>query len=124
MDTGRADRVALQDLQIPEHATNRTFPKISFLVASLTRIGSPLVGQGGAGGTGRTQRQPQPLHPLSSPKTLVSSFQIRDTSILWKSNTVKTPCPTANSRPPSSSTATYITISLGPQLKSSSIIFC
>eukprot|EP00983_Pelagomonas_calceolata_P120334 1160696-Pelagomonas_calceolata.AAC.1 len=30
MDTGNADRLALQDLQIPEHATNRTLPKYIF----------------------------------------------------------------------------------------------
>ena len=30
MDTGSADRLALQDLQIPEHATNRTLPKYIF----------------------------------------------------------------------------------------------
>eukprot|EP00983_Pelagomonas_calceolata_P003264 106382-Pelagomonas_calceolata.AAC.1 len=34
------------------------------------------------GGTGGTQHQPQPLHPISRLVTLVSSSQIRDTSIL------------------------------------------
>eukprot|EP00983_Pelagomonas_calceolata_P060565 1146440-Pelagomonas_calceolata.AAC.1 len=30
MDIGSADRLALQDLQIPEHSTNRTLPKYIF----------------------------------------------------------------------------------------------
>eukprot|EP00983_Pelagomonas_calceolata_P112257 1159866-Pelagomonas_calceolata.AAC.1 len=30
MDIGRADCLALQELQIPEHATNRTLPKYIF----------------------------------------------------------------------------------------------
>eukprot|EP00983_Pelagomonas_calceolata_P029709 930983-Pelagomonas_calceolata.AAC.1 len=30
MDIGSADRLALQNLQISEHSTNRTLPKFSF----------------------------------------------------------------------------------------------
>eukprot|EP00983_Pelagomonas_calceolata_P033056 1035981-Pelagomonas_calceolata.AAC.1 len=30
MDIGSADRLALQDLQIPKHSTNRTLPKFIF----------------------------------------------------------------------------------------------
>eukprot|EP00983_Pelagomonas_calceolata_P024700 777889-Pelagomonas_calceolata.AAC.1 len=30
MDIGSADRLTLQDLQIPEHSTNRTLPKYIF----------------------------------------------------------------------------------------------
>eukprot|EP00983_Pelagomonas_calceolata_P056247 1144501-Pelagomonas_calceolata.AAC.4 len=43
------------------------------------------------GGRGSTQCQPQPLHLLPRSVTLASSFQNRGTSILWRSNTVKTP---------------------------------
>eukprot|EP00983_Pelagomonas_calceolata_P073060 1151991-Pelagomonas_calceolata.AAC.1 len=48
---------------------------------------------GGAGETGSTQHQPQPLRLLPRSVILVSSFQNRGTSILWRSNTVKTPGP-------------------------------
>eukprot|EP00983_Pelagomonas_calceolata_P006587 216552-Pelagomonas_calceolata.AAC.1 len=40
----------------------------------------------------------------------------RGTSILWRSNTVKTPGPRTSLRPPSNSTATYVAIFQGPQL--------
>ena len=105
MDTGSADRLALQDLQIPEHATNRPLPKYFFprrfpnkdrlksrrpdalLVVPLKGAprSNPCYGlrmQGGVGGTGRTQRQPQPDHPLTRLATPVSSTQIGGTSAL------------------------------------------
>eukprot|EP00983_Pelagomonas_calceolata_P067279 1149421-Pelagomonas_calceolata.AAC.10 len=80
MDIGSADRLALQNLQIPEHSTNITLPKYVSL-------------SGGAGKTGSTQRQPQPLQLLPNSVTIASLFQDRDTSTLWRSNTVKTPGP-------------------------------
>eukprot|EP00983_Pelagomonas_calceolata_P112806 1159925-Pelagomonas_calceolata.AAC.1 len=66
--------------------------------------------QGGAGGTWSTQRQPQPLNLLPRSVTLASSCQSRGISILWRSNTVKTPGPRMSWRPPSSSTVTSVTI--------------
>eukprot|EP00983_Pelagomonas_calceolata_P042802 1138661-Pelagomonas_calceolata.AAC.1 len=128
MDIGRADRLALHNQQIPEHATKRPLPKYIFPLCfpDKDRLTSsqPDAILGGTGGTGRTQRQPQPLHPIPRLIALVSSSQIRDMSILWKANTVKTPGPTASFRPPSSSTATYVVIFQGPQLKSPSKSSC
>eukprot|EP00983_Pelagomonas_calceolata_P113958 1160044-Pelagomonas_calceolata.AAC.5 len=54
----------------------------------------------------------------------LKSFQIRGTSTLWRSNTVKAPGPRNSLRPPSSSTVTCVAIFQGPQLKSPSIPFC
>eukprot|EP00983_Pelagomonas_calceolata_P064248 1148047-Pelagomonas_calceolata.AAC.1 len=82
----------------------------------MTKFQYSLRSEGGAGGTGSTQRQPQPLHILPRPATLVSSFQNRGTSISWRSNTVKTPGQRISWRPPSSSTATSAAIFQGPQL--------
>eukprot|EP00983_Pelagomonas_calceolata_P035466 1109410-Pelagomonas_calceolata.AAC.1 len=73
---------------------------------------------------GRTQHQPQPLHLLPRSITLVSSIQNRGTSILWRSNTVRTSGPRISWRPPSSSTAIYVAIFQGSELKSPSIPFC
>eukprot|EP00983_Pelagomonas_calceolata_P005505 179527-Pelagomonas_calceolata.AAC.1 len=46
------------------------------------------------------------------------------TSILWRSNIVKTPGPRTSWRPPSSSTANSVAISQGSLLDLSSITFC
>eukprot|EP00983_Pelagomonas_calceolata_P032154 1009496-Pelagomonas_calceolata.AAC.1 len=45
IDIGNADRLALQDLQIPEHSTNRTRSSLNIFShdASLTKISSILV---------------------------------------------------------------------------------
>eukprot|EP00983_Pelagomonas_calceolata_P019841 626230-Pelagomonas_calceolata.AAC.1 len=56
--------------------------------------------RGERGRAGSTQRQPQPLHLLQRSVTLVSSFQSRRTSILWRSNTVNTPGPRISWMPP------------------------
>eukprot|EP00983_Pelagomonas_calceolata_P068767 1150059-Pelagomonas_calceolata.AAC.2 len=74
------------------------------------------------GGTGSTQRQPQPLQPLSRSVILVGSLQDRGTSTLWKLNTVRIPSPRISLRPPSSSIAIYVTTFQGAQLKSPSIM--
>eukprot|EP00983_Pelagomonas_calceolata_P017257 540797-Pelagomonas_calceolata.AAC.1 len=54
---------------------------------------------------------------------IVSSFHNKGTSILWRSNTVKTPGPRASSNPPSSSTVICVAIFLKPQVKSPTIPF-
>eukprot|EP00983_Pelagomonas_calceolata_P091502 1157554-Pelagomonas_calceolata.AAC.1 len=87
MNIGSADRLALQDLQIPEHPTNRTLPKYTFtrrfpdkqrltssrpdaiLVVPVKECRGNhfwylLRSRGGHWGTGSIQCQPQPLHLL------------------------------------------------------------
>eukprot|EP00983_Pelagomonas_calceolata_P068275 1149852-Pelagomonas_calceolata.AAC.1 len=79
MDIGSAERLTLQNQQIPEHSTNRTLPKYilpyhfpdkqrltsscpdAMSVVSMKRVPStnsryPLRSRGGAVGTGSTQR--------------------------------------------------------------------
>eukprot|EP00983_Pelagomonas_calceolata_P082575 1155965-Pelagomonas_calceolata.AAC.1 len=63
------------------------------------------------------------VHIVVTEIVVTLSIQNRGTSTLWKSNTVKTPGPRISLRPPSSSTATYVAIFQGPQLKSPSIPF-
>eukprot|EP00983_Pelagomonas_calceolata_P126258 1161288-Pelagomonas_calceolata.AAC.8 len=119
MDIGRADRLALQNLQIPERSTNRTLPKYIFprrfpdkqrltssrpdaiLVVPMKRVPMtntrcPLRRRGGRG----VNRE------HSAPATLPAS---------------KTPGPRISWRPQSSSTVTFVTIFEGLQLKE---VFC
>eukprot|EP00983_Pelagomonas_calceolata_P001064 36938-Pelagomonas_calceolata.AAC.2 len=127
MDIGNIDCLALQNLQTPEHSTNR-LPKYNLphLFPDRQRLTSSHPDAlRGCGGTGSTQCQPQPLHLLPRSVTRVSSYQNKGTSILWRSHTVKTPGPKISLKPPSSSTATSVVIfDGGPPLMLPSIPFC
>eukprot|EP00983_Pelagomonas_calceolata_P081460 1155585-Pelagomonas_calceolata.AAC.6 len=72
--------------------------------ATKTNSRYPLRGRGGR----RGNREHSPASKVRHPSHLL---QNRGTSILWRSNTVKLRGPRISSRPPSSSTAIYVTIS-------------
>eukprot|EP00983_Pelagomonas_calceolata_P012439 398571-Pelagomonas_calceolata.AAC.1 len=98
---------------------------MEFLIKRVPETNSryPLRNRGGHGGS-REHSAPAiatlPAFKVRYPCQLLPG----DASILWKSNTVKAPVPRISLRLPSSSTAIYVTILQGSQLKSPSIPFC
>eukprot|EP00983_Pelagomonas_calceolata_P007470 243450-Pelagomonas_calceolata.AAC.1 len=111
MDIGRADRLALQNLQIPEHSTNRTLPKF---ILPCRRGASP--------GAREEQGALSASHIMVvRGSTLCNSgvhqgMRSQD-RVHRMSTTVKTSGPRISLRPPSSSTAIYVAIFQGLQLK-------
>eukprot|EP00983_Pelagomonas_calceolata_P108461 1159461-Pelagomonas_calceolata.AAC.2 len=78
MDMSSTDRLASQNLQIPEHATNRHLPKHTFprRFPDKLRLTS--------WATGSTQRQPKALHLLPRPVTLSLALALKATRLALK----------------------------------------
>eukprot|EP00983_Pelagomonas_calceolata_P041959 1138286-Pelagomonas_calceolata.AAC.2 len=146
MDIGSADLLALHNLQIPERSTNRTLHTYSFplrypdrqrltpscldttQVVSTKRINSwyPLRSEGEHRGNREhsapaTATQPaSKVRPTSHPSQLLQEYSTPRRHIhlqVVRTYTVKPLGLRSSLRPPSSSTAIYVTIFQGPQLK-------
>eukprot|EP00983_Pelagomonas_calceolata_P091264 1157521-Pelagomonas_calceolata.AAC.17 len=118
MHIGSTGRLALQNLQVPEHPTIRTFP-ISPVGPRHKRLApSPWRNnKGKCEGNWDYSALATATPPAIKVRHPSQFLSERGRTILWRSNTVKAPGPRISSRPPNSNTVTPATIIQGPSHK-------